>query len=280
MIDKDALRSCIAENARAIFSAATGVVWALAMLIAVVAGPFGTFEAMTVEQRAVFWGVIISISVVFGYTMRGLACLLVGHDQPMLFDLVATMGMTLLFSPVVFVFSVFFSHLTGVEMPSTTQLVFYVFVISLGVYVLRRLVPGIEPTTYTFLQQESGSVDLPESSEPRLLRRLAPDVQGPVLRLSANDHHVEVVTEAGREVLRLRLADAINEMEPIEGVRPHRSHWVSLDAIEGVERKNAHKVYLTLKNGDKVPVSRSYREKMDEEGLNWTVEPSDQLKAG
>lgn len=263
------------------------------MLIAVVAGPFGTFEAMDFGQRAIFWGVIISVSIVMGYTMRGVAMLIVGHGRPLLFDLVATIGMTLVFSPIVWVFSIFFSRATGVGMPSPLQLTLYVFVISFGVYVLRRLVPGIEPTTYPFLQQESGSVTFTETetetetdtdtetlAEPRLMRRLPPEVQAPVLRLSASDHHVEVVTERGSEVLRLRLADAINEMEPVDGMRPHRSHWVSRDAVESLERENAHKFYLTLRNGDRVPVSRSYRAKLEKEGLNLNAAPVDTRKAG
>lgn len=101
---------------------------------------------------------------------------------------------------------------------------------------------------------------------PRLLDRVPDDLRGQVLRLSARDHLVEVSTCQGVVEIRLRLADAIREMEPVEGFLIHRSHWVMRDAIDRVERTSG-KVFLVLVNGDRVPVSRTYRAGLEAAGI-------------
>ena len=268
MFDRHEIKVAVAENLNALFSLSTALVWCLSVLIATVAGPFGTFEAMGLIERTLFWGVIASLSIGIGYAMRALAMVSVGHHRPALFDLVATLGMTLVFSPVLWVVSSLFSRVSGVWMPGFGRMTLYVLVVAFGAYVLRRLVPGIEPTTYSFLMHEAGAVpDSQDMTQPRLLRRLSSDMRAPVLRLSARGHFVNVVTETGEEALRLRLADAINETDPIDGVQPHRSHWVARAAISGVERDGKQRIFLTLRNGDRVPVSRGYRARLEAEGV-------------
>jgi DNA-binding LytR/AlgR family response regulator len=99
---------------------------------------------------------------------------------------------------------------------------------------------------------------------------LPEELRGRVLYISAKDHHVEIVTETGRHVLRLRLADAIDEMEPVEGMCGHRSHWVARAAIAQVEQINAHKTQVHVINGDTLPVSRKYKVNLDKAGLTET----------
>ena len=74
------------------------------------------------------------------------------------------------------------------------------------------------------------------------------------------------MTDRGTEKLRLRLSDAIDEMEPVEGLCTHRSHWVTRAAIAGHVRESG-KLFVTLENGDRVPVSRTYRPQLEAEGL-------------
>ena len=46
------------------------------------------------------------------------------------------------------------------------------------------------------------------------------------------------------------------------GEQVHRSHWVAWEAIAGVERDEG-KMQLILRNGQKIPVSRANRPKVD-----------------
>ena len=268
MFDKEDLKESFSENMQAAFSPATALVCFVATLIAVIGGPFGTFEAMDISQRTLFWGIVICVSAFVGYSVRAITLCLVGQDRPLLFDLVAVFVMTLIFAPTVWLISQGFNRANGVEAPPIDKMYLYVFVITLGVFVIRRLIPGIEPRTYTFIKSEEGGMpNFDFESEPRLLRRLSPDLRGEVLRLSGQDHHVEIATRQGCETLRLRLSDAIAEMEPVEGFSTHRSHWVARSAISGAERENAHKIWIVLDNGDRVPVSRSYRPELEEAGI-------------
>ena len=269
MFNRKEFKTSLSENFRSALSPATGVVCGLAILIAVVAGPFGTFEAMGLGQRTVFWALIILVSVFVGYTVRALTTVLVGTEKPVLFDAVAVCLMTLVFGPTVWLISLVFDGQNGVQMPPTPLIYLYVFVVSLAVFVIRRLLPGVEERSYGFLDDEDGGAPaLAETKpEPRLLRRLSPDMRGAVLRLSGQDHHVEIATDQGTETLRLRLGDAISEMDPVEGYCTHRSHWVARSAVKAVERENGQKLWLVLTNGDRVSVSRKYRPALEEAGL-------------
>ena len=65
--------------------------------------------------------------------------------------------------------------------------------------------------------------------------------------------------------LLLRFSDAIAEVEE-EGAQVHRSHWVAWAAVEAVERDGI-KLFLRLKSGARVPVSKNNREKLEARGL-------------
>lgn len=77
-----------------------------------------------------------------------------------------------------------------------------------------------------------------------------------LVSLSSEDHYVRVVTERGNTLVRYRFSDALNEVRGLHGLQAHRSHWVSVAAID---RVIAHgKTYrLLLRNGTEIPVSRT-----------------------
>ncbi len=106
----------------------------------------------------------------------------------------------------------------------------------------------------------------PDAEKPRLIRRLPPDFDGQIHRLTVRDHNVDIVTSEGTFTVRSRFTDAIAEMEPVPGHCSHRSHWVVDASIVGLEKK-AGKTFLRLMNGDLVPVSRKYKPKLEEDGL-------------
>ncbi|MEM6727570.1 MAG: LytTR family DNA-binding domain-containing protein, partial [Pseudomonadota bacterium] len=85
-------------------------------------------------------------------------------------------------------------------------------------------------------------------------------------RIAARDHFVEVVTEQGSHRIRMRMADAVAEMEGADGMLVHRSHWVARCAIEGVKRAGA-KHYVISADAELIPVSKSNLPKLEEAGL-------------
>ncbi len=106
----------------------------------------------------------------------------------------------------------------------------------------------------------------PEAAPPPILARLPFEKRGTLLSLSAEDHYVRVRTATGDELILMRLADAIAETAPTEGLQVHRSHWVARSAIAAV-RRQGDRAILTLSSGDEIPASRANVATLREEGF-------------
>lgn len=93
---------------------------------------------------------------------------------------------------------------------------------------------------------------------PKFLERLPLKLRGAeVWAVEAEDHYLRLHTSKGQDLILMRLADAISELEGIEGAQVHRSWWVARDAIADAKRGDG-RATLTLKDGAQVPVSRTY----------------------
>jgi hypothetical protein len=102
---------------------------------------------------------------------------------------------------------------------------------------------------------------------PKFLDRLPPKLRGAeVWAVEAEDHYLRIHTSKGQDLILLRLADAISELEGLEGAQVHRSWWVARDALVDARRGDGRAV-LTLKDGSEVPVSRTYARLLRER--NW-----------
>ncbi|MBI1492613.1 LytTR family DNA-binding domain-containing protein [Halocynthiibacter styelae] len=104
------------------------------------------------------------------------------------------------------------------------------------------------------------------SSEIRLLSRVPEDMRGKLIRVSAQDHFVEIYTCRGKHRLRMRLRDAIADLPDGMGVLVHRSHWVAVDQVKATLRQDG-KLLVRLKDGNEVPVSRNGEAAMKKRGL-------------
>jgi len=237
-------------------------VWLAAWVIGAVAGPFDTLAAMPLGVRIGFWMVISTCAVVTGYASRAVAAITVGEERPELFDLVAIITVTLTLSPVVLLVGTVVEARFGAPVPPLPLIALYVLVIATPIFILRRLIPGFELRRYRFMAKPQTT-----PPQPRLMRRLPPEVRGSLIRLSANGHFTEVTTARGTATLRLRLSDAIAETDPVRGHCTHRSHWVAESAILGAKRESPHKVLVVLVNQETVPVSRKYRPKLEAAGV-------------
>lgn len=101
---------------------------------------------------------------------------------------------------------------------------------------------------------------------PRFLERLPLKLRGAeVWAVESEDHYLRLHTSKGQDLILLRLADAVAELEGVEGAQVHRSWWVARDAIADAERGDG-RATLTLKDGSQVPVSRTYAKILREKG--------------
>lgn len=256
----------IKDTYQSLFSKLTLTIWAIATVGTVLAGPFGTFDSMSLLGRVIYWPMVTSTSLFFGYLAYALTRVFIRDDGSLLFSGVAGILGTLFVASNIGLLSALISteRVSRVEYMHLMGWVGFVFFsIILGRFMFQKTISSHlskyapEPIIVGNLKTQVG-----ETSHPRILDRLPKAEHGKILRLSANDHFVHIVTEAGEHPVRMRLRDAISEMDGIEGSLVHRSHWVAHDTIHQQD-KDQGKVQVILKNGDRVPVSRNYRDVLD-----------------
>ena len=103
-------------------------------------------------------------------------------------------------------------------------------------------------------------------SDPKFLSRLPPRLRGADLyAVEAEDHYLRLHTSLGQDLILMRLADAIAELEGADGARTHRSWWVARAGFVSADRDDGRAV-LTLKDGAEAPVSRAYAKTLRDRG--------------
>lgn len=92
----------------------------------------------------------------------------------------------------------------------------------------------------------------------RFLERLPMKLRGADLHaVQAEDHYLRLHTSRGSDLILFRLADAVAELDGLEGAQTHRSWWVAREAVTGARRGDGRAVLL-LSGGVEAPVSRTY----------------------
>lgn len=137
----------------------------------------------------------------------------------------------------------------------------------LGLWYVWDVLPSCLATTavltvLAFLVQRRATVETHEAPRgappPRFLARLPAKLAGAELwAIEAEDHYLRLHTSKGDDLILMRLADALVELEGIEGARTHRSWWVARHAVASAERAEG-RATLTLAGGLRAPVSRAY----------------------
>ena len=107
----------------------------------------------------------------------------------------------------------------------------------------------------------------PTGSAPaRFLERLPPKLRGATIRaVQAEDHYLRIHTDRGSDLILMRLSDALEELEGLEGAQTHRSWWVAKAAVRGVSRGDG-RATLTLDGDLSAPVSRRHAKGLREAG--------------
>jgi len=104
----------------------------------------------------------------------------------------------------------------------------------------------------------------PAGGAPDFFRRVPPALGRDLLALEMEDHYLRIHTALGSDLILLRLRDALAELGPTRGRQVHRSWWVAEGAVKSVER--GPRSILVLRNGLRVPVSKRFREQVEEAG--------------
>ncbi len=229
-------------------------------------GPFGTYLSMTMIERAIYWYTLIGVSIVMSLAIRWYVTIWLKDYGFWHRALTTTTIFTLVFTPCIVVMNML---VLGIQANETMPIwKMYVVVASVPltvnpmIFLVHKLINAVA-------REEKARVDIvvaPEPERPRLFERLSDELGEDLLRLSVQDHFVHVHLLGGTEKLRMRFGDAIAEVDCIQGLQVHRSHWVATSAVAEHEFEGG-KVILVLRDGSKVPVSRNYRADVEAAGL-------------
>jgi DNA-binding LytR/AlgR family response regulator len=129
------------------------------------------------------------------------------------------------------------------------------------------LLVSLAITAINVLIENRSNAAEPDAPTPvKFLERLPLKLRGAeVWAVEAEDHYLRLHTSKGQDLILMRLADAVSELDGIEGTQVHRSWWVARDAIADAKRGDGRAV-LTLKDGSEVPVSRTYAGELRDKG--------------
>jgi len=216
--------------------------------LAGVTGPFGTFDAYPAVVRYLYWLAVVTSTAAVGHaSVAGFERILRQYELPSPLELAAIAGLSAL--PVCLVVALV-SLAFGFKPFDDALPKLYLQCVAVmgGIVVVFHLCEAQAP------EVETAEMD----RVPALLRRLPPAKRGRLLRLSAQDHYVEVITDRGHTLIAMRFRDAIAEAAAEPGLQCHRSHWVARHAISEAGRQD-NRCGLKLACGTFIPVGRTFR---------------------
>ncbi|MGR0185303.1 LytTR family DNA-binding domain-containing protein [Azospirillum aestuarii] len=245
-----------------------------AALVLALLGPFGTFADLTLTQRLAYWVGLIGLGGL-AFELLTLAAGRLLSERPEAWRALLA-GVTLaVAAPMTLAVALLEKSLRGKDMLDPlglAELSVYVVLVTL---LVSAIPVWLELRDRGLLAAPTPPLPLPlplpdrppaTSAEPAFLARLPARLGRDLLALEMEDHYVRVHTAEGSDLILMRLRDAIAELAGLDGMQVHRSHWVAAAAVAGVERKPDGKLVLVLRNGLRVPVSRSYATAVREAG--------------
>lgn len=279
-MNRKALQLALREMQAATTNRFSRVGMILVTVLLAVSGPFGTFQSFNLGQRFGYWAITV------------LACYLAGQGAASYFlellreqitqrwprvivaGLLASLPVTIV---VLVINGIAYQHMDVTE---SLMIWLYVTIITLAVVVMFVTLGDVMRPDPAVAVAGSAPVagDVPvapptaavpaqaPAPTPAILERVPLRQRGKLVALVVEDHYVDIVTDKGKTLVLMRLADAIREAAPVPGLQIHRSHWVALDAVVKTQRSEG-KVMLELSNSMRLPVSRGYLPAAKEAGL-------------
>lgn len=119
-------------------------------------------------------------------------------------------------------------------------------------------------TSATAIQEENGAT--------RFIQRIVFKSRGKILFLPVNDlrciaaeeNYVRLVTEGESYLLRETMSRMELKLDPDQFLRVHRSFMVNIAFVKEIRNEKHGELVVLLDNGAKVPMSRSYKSRLNE----------------
>ncbi len=229
--------------------------FAAVVVVLAISGPFDTQDLLEFPARLTYW-TLISLTTLFtglfvsyyvSFTARRL-----GTNELVC----RTAGALLSGVPITLIVWVSNIGLFGFDMGGSDEFMRLFFYCT-----------GIAAATvflfYLFEDNADAKPEMDIESDNSFLQRLPKHLDRGLISLQAQDHYVKATTENGTAMVLMRLNDAEQELAGFDGLRVHRSWWVSRAHITEIGRQN-DRLVLQLSNGQSVPVSRTYQKSVRE----------------
>jgi hypothetical protein len=230
-----------------------------------VTGPFGTYNFMSLGERLVYFIVIGLLS----WLQVILLAAWFGRIEPIdRWPVYARMALVGLLAAIPSTAEIIIVQ-SWMDRPIPWRAYPYIYPDNAFLTVVISVLIGlfVEQRLHARADAERARVaELPQAGGgPDFFRRIPPALGRDLLALEMEDHYLRIHTAIGSDLILLRLRDALGELGPKRGRQVHRSWWVADGAVASTERNGARPL-LVLRNGLKVPVSKSFREQAKEMG--------------
>lgn len=225
------------------------------IILFAITGPFDTFANLTLLMRFVYWSVTMIgswlIAMIFVSTAIGI--FIKRFDYPLVLTLVSSI---LAAWPI----TAFLIWVIGWFFGATANIGFWSLLPFATVMAVVFCI-----IIYFVLPDGFSAVNQSDDENP-LLARLPVGIRGPIKHMTMQDHYMQVTTTRGKELILMRMGDAVGMMPQGEGMQVHRSHWVGLKFIANTSRENGQAVII-MDDGATYPVSRTYAKSVREAGV-------------
>ena len=223
------------------------------------AGPFGTSGFMRMGPLIVYWTIITFTTFAAGTFVGSWSA---DYCRTHHLSEVVTIAITAVGTGIATILIVIGVNWAALGLPPTAP--GYLGSLAITTFITATIIAVI--LYFSDLTGQRQERDAEVSTGPKLLERLAFEKRGALVSISVADHYVEVVTTKGRDLILLRLSDAMGETQGANGMQVHRSHWVALDQVAAAKRQGDRAI-LTMSDGRDIPVSRSYVPAIKDAGL-------------
>lgn len=255
-------------------------------LMLTIVGPFGTFSELNFGQRLAYW---VSITWI-NWLQLGLFLILLREVIPNInFALLTGMALVLASLPASLeVIGLEFWMRPEKPLKPWIQMYAYVLILSTCVYTpviwisprlmqrhrrkqersgndakeLKKTTAGPMPDSTPTPTPASATTTPSPCIDNPIIEQLPINLRGEIYCLKSEDHYLKVYTEKGEGLILYRIKDAVEQLKDCTGARVHRSYWVNINAVTR-RSKFQGKQLLILKNGLRVPVSRSFHEELN-----------------
>lgn len=254
---------------------ATG--YGLTTLLLIWTGPFNTFDLFPTGTRIVYWGFINFLGwILTTGSAIGVDYLLTRHAAPLskrLEIMGACLAGCLSALPLALVVSLTNQMIRPYSnnpdlmdhFPSYLTLLSYIAPLTILISVLYALWhhnqavnQASQEEAKQAIQENEQAFDIPKQHVSAFFDRLPKHLGTELLWLSSQDHYLEVKTRLGKDLILMRLGDAIKELDAYPGARIHRSHWVADKAVVNIENREG-RLFVHLEDETSLPISRTYR---------------------